>query len=105
MDDHNIKVTTYHDYEKYAWSEYTLIPLAADYNLAAKPTDADYYAGENDGVYEYNVHVARQQGQSIRIVFEDVDTGATEEGFKMASMSLRAAAKKGQYKLVDNKRF
>jgi len=105
MDDHNIKVTTYHDYEKYSTSEYTLIPQATDYNRTIKPADADYYAGENDGVYEYNVHVARQQGQSIRIVFEDVDTGATEEGFKMASMSLRAAAKRGQYKLVDNKRF
>ncbi len=105
MDDHNIKVTTYHDYEKYSTSEYTLIPRSSDYNRTVKPADVDYYAGSNDGVYEYNVHVARQQGQSIRIVFEDVDTGATEEGFKMASMSLRAASKRGQYKLVDNKRF
>ena len=105
IDDHQLKISTYHDYEKYAWSEYTLTPQASGYNITAKPAISDYYSGTNDGVFEYNVHIERQVGQAMRIVFEDLDTGSTEEGFKMANMSIRAASKKGQHKIVENKRF
>ena len=100
---HNVTMNLYYDYENYAWDTYSIVPLASDYNRLDKPSLTSLYSGANDGVYQYEVHLARQKCQSIK--FEIYDTDIVGESFTLTGLSLIIGIKTGLDKLSSNKKF
>ena len=94
--DHGIEIDSYHDYEKYKTHTYTFTPYATGYNRTDYPISV--YTGQNDGVYRFELHVARQKGEAIRFLIKDTDTGATENSAKLASFDIIIDKKQGLYK-------
>jgi len=100
---HNVTVNLSYDYENYAWDTYSIVPLSSDYNRVDKPSLTALYNGANDGVYQYEIHLARQKCQSIR--FEIFDTDIVGESFTLTGLSLIIGIKTGLDKLSSNKKF
>ncbi len=85
-DAHQLKVTLSYDYDDSTEEDYILSPQS----------------GED---YQYSIHLRRQKSQSIRIQIEDVDTGATDEGFKITDITLEAGIKKGLNKFTSDRSY
>jgi hypothetical protein len=100
---HNVTVNLSYDYENYAWDTYSIVPLSSDYNRVDKPSLTALYNGANDGVYQYEIHLARQKCQSIK--FEIFDTDIVGESFTLTGLSLIIGIKTGLDKLSSNKKF
>ena len=100
---HNVTVNLSYDYENYVWDTYSIVPLSSDYNRTDKPALTALYTGANNGVYQYEIHLARQKCQSIR--FEIFDTDVVGESFTLTGLSLIIGIKTGLDKLSSNKKF
>ncbi len=85
-DAHQLKVTLSYDYDDSTEEDYILSPQS----------------GED---YQYSIHLRRQKSQSIRIQIEDVDTGATDEGFKITDITIEAGIKKGLNKFTSDRSY
>lgn len=80
IDDHQLKIEVFYDYENSSPDEYTISPQI----------------GER---YQFSVHLRRQKCQAMRVKVTCVDTGATQEGFRISDMTILAGIKKGTNKL------
>jgi hypothetical protein len=104
---HQFKVSVSYDYEQYAWDTYTLTPqAAANYNVTVKPSLASQYTGTVDGVYQWQIHLAKQKCQALKFLIEDIAPASPEvpgESFTLTNMTLEAGLKDGPFKTVAAK--
>lgn len=108
--DHQVKVSFYYDYEKYASDIYTIDPLASSqYNLVTRPTNSEIESGaKTDGVYQIAIDMVRKNCQAFRMEIEDIPlniSSNTGEGFALSNISVTFGAKKGPSKTPDAKSY
>jgi len=108
--DHQVKVSFYYDYEKYASDVYTIDPLAStQYNLVTRPTSSEIESGaKTDGVYQISIDMIRKNCQSFRMEIEDVPLNISlnsGECFALSNISVTFGAKKGPSKTPDAKSY
>lgn len=102
---HQMKVSASYDYEQFAWTEYTLTPLAASaYNITVKPSLSDLYAGGIDGVYQWELHLQKQKCMAVKFMIEDVETSAVGESYSLTNMTMELGIKSGPNKVQKEKK-
>lgn len=99
---HTMKVRVSYDYEEYHWDEYVLSP-ATGYNITVKPVLADYQNGENNGVFEWELHLRRQKCEAMKVEIFDEEDGVQGASFDLTGMTIRVGLKQGMSKTNDAK--
>lgn len=86
LDNHRIEVLAYYDY-----------------NI----NDFDRYEIELDNLsrFQFSIHLKRQKCQAIKFVIKCLDTGDTQEGFRLQDVSILAGIRKGLNKISSNRNF
>lgn len=85
-DEHQLEVIVSYDYDDSTEDSYILTPLV----------------GER---YQNSVHLRRQKSQSIRVQIKEIDTGLTQEGFKLTDLTIIAGVRKGINKLPKERQY
>ena len=102
---HNLRLSLAHDYELYNTQTETHEPQnVSDFNRVSAPSNADLYAGANNGVYQVEFHVARQKSQALKLTIEDIETSTKGESFELTGISMIVGKKKGIGKISEKKK-
>lgn len=100
--DHIFYVDVYYDFEEYSNETITLTPEGL-YEVDTPPTNVNN--GENTGVYEWDIHLARQKCSAIKFTISDGSlNGSIGEGFQLEGMALKVGKKIGLRKISERKK-
>lgn len=102
--DHTLKVDVSYDFEDYVDKTYTLTPITG-YETGTKPADGTINAGGNTGVYEWDIHLARQKCSAIKFtIYDEERNGIIGESFQLEGLALKIGKKAGLRKINEQKR-
>lgn len=108
-DRHKIRITTYTDYTDtpvdvriFDTSEFF------DNNYGDDVYgDMEWYGGQDNGLYQFLVHLSQQKCQAIKVKIEDIydnSVASTGRGFTLSSLTLQIGTKRGVNKLPISKK-
>jgi len=110
---HQLKVTIYNDYSSIVMQEHVFDVnsiLSADTGFYGDDTygTTDPYGQEDNGVYQFTLHLKRQKCQALRVVIEDVydnsDNDGTGEGANITGLTVEVGTKRGINKQSQTKK-
>lgn len=107
---HWLKISIYTDYsdtlvQEKLFDVSTIMSLSQEYYGDGTYGDA-VYGGEDNGVYQFQIHMKRQKCQAIRVVIEEIYDNSSDgsgQGMDITGITLEMGIKQGQNKLKGSK--
>lgn len=105
--EHILKISTGYDYENY-YADSTTWDAGAILNVSVFGDgtvfgDSEVFGGQDDNIYQVQVHMARQKCQSIRFKFEDLTNPNADAAYTLSNMTLECGVKSGINKVKVEK--